>query len=69
MNILKASPGYGDNEFANEAAAAYAQKNKQEPTVAIIPAEDVLPMHQQEKLGGGAYRHLVDKVYINLMAN
>jgi hypothetical protein len=28
-------------------------KGKSEPTVAIIPAEDVLPMEQQDKLGGG----------------
>ena len=51
MHVMAPTAAYGDEQFAKEAAAAHAKK--QEATVAIIPAEDVLPMEQQEKLGGG----------------
>ena len=54
MHVMKLPPAsHGHEQYAYE--AAHAKKNiQQEATVAIIPAEDVLPMDQQEKLGGSA---------------
>ncbi|KAL3896696.1 MAG: hypothetical protein SGARI_007107, partial [Bacillariaceae sp.] len=60
------SAAYGDDEqqFGNQ---AYEKKKNHEPTVAVIPAEDVLPMHEQEKLGGGAAVIWTDVAIVGLV--
>jgi hypothetical protein len=52
LNALKIEQD-GIQEGAVSNAYGAGQKIGTEPTVAIIPPEDVLPMQQQEKIGGG----------------
>lgn len=51
VHVMKAPEWNGD--VNTTAVEMYGKKTKQEPTVAVIPAGDILPMQQQDKLGGG----------------
>ncbi|KAL3906494.1 MAG: hypothetical protein SGILL_009248, partial [Bacillariaceae sp.] len=50
VHVMKAPEWNGD--VNTTAVEMYGKKTKQEPTVAVIPAGDILPMQQQDKLGG-----------------